>query len=323
MAACVDDAATVATTPLSFIADAALRESIRLDMSGAHRDLGQDEWKGATVLAGSAIEALLLWALQERERNKPGDVPAAVAALIGSKTLKGNPGAECRVPERSEQYLRSESLWRRQGDQADTIDKYQLRRRNLGRYSNVSPRFAAERDGEKKPIEAELRAVLREMTTEQPRKERRTGEASSHEYEFDANHWAHRLVESASPSEPTTAAARLYGARRIGWEVSGNRWRRVVECRRGAKDAVRRQPQPARANGRAPRCHRHALAFNAALWPRKRPRPRELDDLRQGQSERYRKGSRHDSSASSTKAAEVGQGASSPNHRRIGSRAGP
>jgi len=95
MAACVDDAATVATTPLSFIADAALRESIRLDMSGAHRDLGQDEWKGATVLAGSAIEALLLWALQERERNKPGDVPAAVAALIGSKTLKGNPGAEC------------------------------------------------------------------------------------------------------------------------------------------------------------------------------------------------------------------------------------
>src|SRR5436309_10455167 len=98
MAACVDYAATVATTPLSFIADAALRESIRLDMSGAHRDLGQGEWKGATVLAGSAIEALLLWALQERERNKPGDVPAAVAALIGSKTLKGNPGADLEGP---------------------------------------------------------------------------------------------------------------------------------------------------------------------------------------------------------------------------------
>ncbi len=236
MAACVDDAATVATTPLSFIADAALRESIRLDMSGAHRDLGQDEWKGATVLAGSAIEALLLWALQERERNKPGDVPAAVAALIGSKTLKGNPGAECRVPERSEQYLRSESLWRRQGDQADTIDKYQLRRRNLGRYSNVSPRFAAERDGEKKPIEAELRAVLREMTTEQPRKERRTGEASSHEYEFDANHWAHRLVERVrrrvSPPPRPLAYMELVesGGRSRG--IGGDEWWNVAVARK-------------------------------------------------------------------------------------------
>src|SRR5207302_8326160 len=64
-AACPDEAPSSQTTGLAFITDSELRESIRLDMSAAHRNLAEEEWKGATVLAGSGIEALLLWALQQ------------------------------------------------------------------------------------------------------------------------------------------------------------------------------------------------------------------------------------------------------------------
>jgi hypothetical protein len=93
MAACPDEAPSRATTGLVFIADQPLRESIRLDMSAAHQSLSQGEWKGATVLAGSAVEALLLWALQERDKNKPGEISAAVRVLLG-KTLNRDPGSD-------------------------------------------------------------------------------------------------------------------------------------------------------------------------------------------------------------------------------------
>lgn len=97
MAACPDEAPASETTELSFIGDDGLRQSIRLDISGANRDLTQGEWKGATVLAGSAIEALLLWALQEWEKHKPGERGAAATELLGSKTLTHQPDAN---PER-------------------------------------------------------------------------------------------------------------------------------------------------------------------------------------------------------------------------------
>jgi len=93
MAACPDEAPARETAELSFIGDEGLRQSIRLDISGANRDLTQGEWKGATVLAGSAIEALLLWALQEYEKQKPGARPVAITALLGSQTLTRQPDA--------------------------------------------------------------------------------------------------------------------------------------------------------------------------------------------------------------------------------------
>lgn len=97
MQACPDEAPARETTALSFIGDEGLRESIRLDVSGASGDLTQGEWKGATVLAGSAIEALLLWALQEHEKQKSGMRDAAISALLGSKILTHKPDAN---PER-------------------------------------------------------------------------------------------------------------------------------------------------------------------------------------------------------------------------------
>ncbi len=97
MAACPDEAPARETAELSFIGDKELRDSIRLDVSGASGDLTQGEWKGATVLAGSAIEALLLWALQEHEKKNPGARSGAISALLGNKTITRHPNAN---PER-------------------------------------------------------------------------------------------------------------------------------------------------------------------------------------------------------------------------------
>jgi hypothetical protein len=87
MAACPDEAPATGTVPLSFIGDTGLRESIRLDISAAHRDLAQGEWKGATVLAGAAVEALLLWALQEHDSHHVGSAAGAVNTLVAAKTM--------------------------------------------------------------------------------------------------------------------------------------------------------------------------------------------------------------------------------------------
>jgi len=67
MAVCPDEAPTPDTQELSFITDVDLRQSIRLDMSAANKNLAHGEWKGATVLAGSAVEALLLWKIRNGE----------------------------------------------------------------------------------------------------------------------------------------------------------------------------------------------------------------------------------------------------------------
>jgi hypothetical protein len=61
---CPDQIPSMETAVLSFIDDPDLRESIRLDISSATNDLHDGQWKPATVVAGSAAEALLLWAIQ-------------------------------------------------------------------------------------------------------------------------------------------------------------------------------------------------------------------------------------------------------------------
>jgi hypothetical protein len=64
---CPDEYPPASTTELAFIPDADLRDSIRNDIGAADRALSNGEWKAATVLSGSAIEALLHWVLGERE----------------------------------------------------------------------------------------------------------------------------------------------------------------------------------------------------------------------------------------------------------------
>jgi hypothetical protein len=54
---------------------------IGLDLSAVATDLQSGEWKGATIIAGSCCEALLLYALQTKEKQKPGAIAGAVGAI--------------------------------------------------------------------------------------------------------------------------------------------------------------------------------------------------------------------------------------------------
>jgi hypothetical protein len=80
---CPDEAPSPAAEELTFIADPDLRNDMRVDISAAYRALHDGIWKGATVLAGSAAEALLRWAISDRrsseqiEDARQAEVPAA------------------------------------------------------------------------------------------------------------------------------------------------------------------------------------------------------------------------------------------------------
>jgi hypothetical protein len=63
---CPDEGPIATTSDLTFIVDAGLRDSLRRDLGSVETALANGEWKGATVLAGSVVEALLLWSLAQR-----------------------------------------------------------------------------------------------------------------------------------------------------------------------------------------------------------------------------------------------------------------
>jgi hypothetical protein len=95
---CPDEWPSATTATLTFISDPDLRDSIRLDIGAADRDLVNGEWKGATVLAGAATEALLLWAIQDAEQKSAGSISAAIAKAKTAGLLTQLPKAS--DPER-------------------------------------------------------------------------------------------------------------------------------------------------------------------------------------------------------------------------------
>jgi hypothetical protein len=88
---CPDEYPSPGIAELPFIPDQKLRDSLRLDTSATNSALGNGEWKAATVLAGSVVEALLLWALQQYPL---GDVSTAVSTLVANGTLGNHPGRQ-------------------------------------------------------------------------------------------------------------------------------------------------------------------------------------------------------------------------------------
>lgn len=88
LARCPDEAPAPGTSELNFIADAALRTNLRNDIGAINRALSNGEWKAATVLSGSTIEALLLWSLQQRPFL---DITTAATALRTSRQLTQQP----------------------------------------------------------------------------------------------------------------------------------------------------------------------------------------------------------------------------------------
>ena len=62
---CPDSAPLEGTDELEFVKDDVLREGLRLDLSSVAKSFADREWKPATVIAGSVIEAFLLSKLLE------------------------------------------------------------------------------------------------------------------------------------------------------------------------------------------------------------------------------------------------------------------
>lgn len=85
---CPDESPAPSTSELKFIVDADLRMNLRNDIGAVTRALSNGEWKAATVLAGSAIEALLLWSLGQRPT---ADIAQATAALLASGEFTRQP----------------------------------------------------------------------------------------------------------------------------------------------------------------------------------------------------------------------------------------
>jgi hypothetical protein len=73
------------TAELSFIEDQAIRENLRIDISAMNRALSSGEWSAATVLAGSILEALLLWVLHRQDEEKRETAIANAVKKAGVK----------------------------------------------------------------------------------------------------------------------------------------------------------------------------------------------------------------------------------------------
>jgi len=86
---CPDEAPAAQTIGLDFIADAAYRNQLRTDISAAYSAERNGEWKAATVLAGSVVEALLLWALQQGNEQQV----TAAATNAANTGFQINPAA--------------------------------------------------------------------------------------------------------------------------------------------------------------------------------------------------------------------------------------
>lgn len=93
LSCCPDEFPSAATSELLFVDDEQLRQSIRLDIAAANQALHNGEWKAATVLAGAAVEALLLWRLQRCARET---LTNAVERLFPNKKERPDPNLTSR-----------------------------------------------------------------------------------------------------------------------------------------------------------------------------------------------------------------------------------
>jgi len=81
---CPDQHPSVEIAGLDFIEDDDLRLALRLDITEVNQALIDGQWKAATVLAGSVVEALLLWKLKQ---YTPEEIQTA---LQGASTSQRN-----------------------------------------------------------------------------------------------------------------------------------------------------------------------------------------------------------------------------------------
>jgi len=75
------------------IRDRDLRDELRMDISIANQALSNEEWKPATIIAGSAVEALLLWSLQQPQITKL-QIKNAISNALSKKLINKDPGQD-------------------------------------------------------------------------------------------------------------------------------------------------------------------------------------------------------------------------------------
>jgi hypothetical protein len=80
MNSCPDSAPTAGTNELAFIEDQELRQALRLDLGAVESSLHNGEWKSATILAGSLVEAFLLWTIGQHDQSQ---ITAALKKIAG------------------------------------------------------------------------------------------------------------------------------------------------------------------------------------------------------------------------------------------------
>lgn len=91
LAKCPNEYPSKEVAELTFIGDQALRDVLRLDISAIERALSNNEWKAAVVLAGSVVEALLLWKLGSTASTsvQAAEKELATAGIIDKKKHPG------------------------------------------------------------------------------------------------------------------------------------------------------------------------------------------------------------------------------------------
>jgi hypothetical protein len=85
---CPDEGIRSVTAGLEFVHDEDLRTALRRDISSSESALNSGQWKAATVLAGSVVEALLLWNIK---RDGDAERRSALQTTITNLKLAGVP----------------------------------------------------------------------------------------------------------------------------------------------------------------------------------------------------------------------------------------
>lgn len=95
LAECPDDPVAVVVRELHFLNDPEFEAELGQDIEEAKRALANREWKSATVVGASAVEALLLWAIERKQPDPSHDkwdlvqiIPAAASLRLIEEDTK-------------------------------------------------------------------------------------------------------------------------------------------------------------------------------------------------------------------------------------------
>jgi hypothetical protein len=94
---CPDSAPPAEATEPQFITDPEFRKDLHNDIGQVNQSLRSGQHKAATVLAGAVVEAVLLWALQNKRTKS--DIEAAATSLGKSVNLTSRPLESWYLPD--------------------------------------------------------------------------------------------------------------------------------------------------------------------------------------------------------------------------------